>query len=541
MSALRGPRPAGGQPGFAAVAGNSISVAAWTGVSRVTGFARAAVVAAVLGPTFFGNLFQATNLLPNVTYEFLTGSLFASLLVPALVRHVDAGDRRATERLAGGFLGVATLAFAVLALAAVVAGPLVLRVLTLGVADPAVSAAQQRAGWPLLALLMPQVLLYGVAGAGVAVQNAHGRFALAAAAPALENLGVIATLGSSALVFGTGTSVHDVGAAQLVLLGGGTTAAVALHAAAQWWGARRVGVTLVPRAGWRDDEIRRVVRLVRPSLGYAGLSAARLLGILIVAGAVPGGVVAFGVAMQFFHLPVAIGARPVAAALLPRLARLAQAGQGQGFRDEWARGVGLSLFFTVPAALAYVVLAGPLARSVSFGEMAGPGGAGLVAVSLAALAAGVVGDANFVIGTQASYARLDARSPLRAMALGAGLAALGMAGALLFADGPALLFVLGLAVTVADLSSWLYLDRHLRARLPAGTVSLWPAAARALLAAAVMVVPAAALIRLLPGVPGVLAAVITGLVVFVAVQRAARSPELDALLAGFRQREGRRA
>lgn len=534
--------------GFARVAGNSISVAAWTAVSRVTGFARVAVIAAVLGPTFFGNLFQATNLLPNVTYEFLTGSLFASMLVPALVRHVDAGDRSATARLAGGFLGVATIGFAAIAVLAVALGPLVLRLLTLGVADPAVSAAQHRAGWPLLAMLMPQVVLYGVAGTGVAVQNAHGRFALAAAAPALENAGVIATLLAYWLAFGTGTDLGAVTLPALLLLGLGTTAAVGLHAGAQWWGARRVGVTLVPRAGWRDPQVRRVVRLVGPSLGYAGLSAVRMLGILVVAGSIPGGVVAFQMAMNFFHLPVAIGARPVAAALLPRLARLHREARARLFRDEWLRGVALSLFLTVPAAVAYVVLAEPLARGVSFGEMAGPGGVGLVAASLAALALGLVGDANFVVGTHASYARLDARAPLRAMVLRAALTLAGMAAALALAEGAAVLVVLGLTVTVADLASSAYLDARLRAALPRGDESLLPAAGRAVAGSALMVLPALALARALPGAIGgrlgptlaILAASAAGLAVFVAAQRAWRSPELEALLAGFRVGAGLR-
>ena len=71
-----------------------MTVAAWTIVSRVTGLARFAVIGAVLGPTFFGNTYQFTNSLPNlVYYGFLAGSLFSSLLVPALVRHIDAGEQ----------------------------------------------------------------------------------------------------------------------------------------------------------------------------------------------------------------------------------------------------------------------------------------------------------------------------------------------------------------------------------------------------------------------------------------------------------------
>ena len=102
--------------GAAAAAGDSITVAGWTVVSRVTGVIRFAVIGAVLGPTFFGNTYQFTNSLPNlVYYGFLAGSLFSSLLVPALVRHIDAGDSRASERVAGGFLGMTLAALLMLA------------------------------------------------------------------------------------------------------------------------------------------------------------------------------------------------------------------------------------------------------------------------------------------------------------------------------------------------------------------------------------------------------------------------------------------
>src|SRR5438067_1211264 len=89
-----------------AAARDSMTVAAWTIVSRATGVIKFAAIGAVLGPTFFGNTYQFTNSLPNlIYYGFLAGSLFSSLLVPALVSHIDAADRRSSERVAGGFLG----------------------------------------------------------------------------------------------------------------------------------------------------------------------------------------------------------------------------------------------------------------------------------------------------------------------------------------------------------------------------------------------------------------------------------------------------
>ena len=58
----------------------------------MTGFARVSVTAAVLGPTYFGNLFQATAVLPSAFYGLLMGTLISALLVPPLVRRVRSGS-----------------------------------------------------------------------------------------------------------------------------------------------------------------------------------------------------------------------------------------------------------------------------------------------------------------------------------------------------------------------------------------------------------------------------------------------------------------
>ena len=81
---------------------DSMSVAVWTTISRFSGVLRGIAIAAVLGATYFANTYQFTNSLPNlIFYGLLAGSLFSSLLVPALVRHIDAGDQKAAARVAG--------------------------------------------------------------------------------------------------------------------------------------------------------------------------------------------------------------------------------------------------------------------------------------------------------------------------------------------------------------------------------------------------------------------------------------------------------
>jgi putative peptidoglycan lipid II flippase len=529
---------------------NSMTVAAWVLISRITGFARVAVIGAVLGPTYLGNTFQAMNSLPNmIMYNLLLGELFVALLMPSLVRPVDARDRRRVEHVAGAFLGMVTVTFLVVAVLIIAVGPLLLRLLTLGVEDQAAAVAQRRVGLLLLVVVMPQVILYGLTATAIAIMNAHGRFVLASAAPALENLGVMATLGAYALHFGTGTSVESVTSAQALLLGLGATAAVGLHAAAQWWGAWRLGIRLFPRAGWRDPEVRELVRRAIPSVGYAGLKTVRLFAALVVANRVAGGVVAFQLAQMFLALAVALGVRAVATPLRPELARLYVDGKPQQFRDQLLRGMSFVHFLTIPAAVAYFVLAGQLAKAVSFGEMATGAGVVLVAWALAAQAPALLGDARFEIALEGSYARRDARSPFYCQALYTAIALAGMVVAFVLPSGVTVLVALGLAISAGSLVAGWDLWRRLVVTLPKNKERTMPATLRTSAAACLMAVPAYAVAIAVPtwaegrlaNLTGVVAASVVGMIVYTALQRMWRSPELNSLVTELRRTPSRPA
>lgn len=519
---------------------DSSIVAAWTLVSRVSGLARVVCVGAILGPTFLANVYQSTNALPNVVYELLTGSLFAAMLVPPLVRAMDAEDVRGAERIAGGFLGVALLGFLATAVAVVAAGPVVMSLLGVGITDTAVLADQRRIGVLLLALIMPQLLFYGLAGTAAAAQNARGRFALPAAAPALENLGIVATLLVFAGMGAMGREINEVTNVEIFVLGAGTTAAVALHAGAQWWGARRAGVTLVPRAGWRDPEVRRLLRSARPALGHSGLSAVLMLGWLVVASGVSGGVVAYAFALNFFHLVTALTARPVATVLLPAVSRLHHAGDRTGLRSELDRSLSLVASLAVPATCSLVALAGPLSWAVTFGAMATPRGERLVAVALAAVSVGLVAEAAFILFTATSYGQGRPSVPFHGMIVRAGVTVLGMLLTIGLVDGTGVLMGLGLSKAAGDICAAAYLAHRVLSTLPAGAGLLGPVVGRGLLVGATMgaagLAVALSVRASVAGAAGDVlaasAAAVTASLCFVVLHRVLRSPELMPVLSG---------
>ena len=523
--------------------GDSLSVAAWTIVSRCTGVLRGVTIAAVLGATYFANTYQFTNSLPNlVFYGLLAGSLFSSLLVPALVPHVDSGDREQAARTAGSLFGLALVGMLAIVPIVAVATPWLLRLGSLG-SDQSAAHAQAGVGVILVLLLLPQVPLYAVVGTSTAVMNAHRRFALAAAAPALENLGTIIVLGVVAVLYAKTAHQTQVPLSLLLLLGLGSTGAVLLHAGVQWWGASRTGIVLVPRAGWNDPEVRGVIRRAGPAAVQAALAATQLCALLVVANRLAGGVVAFQLATNFYFLPIAVGATPVALSLMPRLSRLTGPEHSRLFRDTYLRGLAFASFIVMPAATAYAVLATPIANAISFGSFHATGGVGLVSASLLGLAPGIMGETLFLVTTYACYARQDTTHPLRGMIIQTAVCAAVIA-AVASRHGPHLLTGLGLGMSIGSVTAALYLVHHLVSGLPRGEEPVLRPLLRTAACSAVMALPALATADaasgLLRGAAGrvlaMLAATVVGAAVYFAAQAGLRAPQMDWVLGALRSR-----
>jgi putative peptidoglycan lipid II flippase len=523
---------------------DSLSVAVWTLVSRFTGVVRGITIAAVLGATYFANTFQFTNSLPDlVFYGLLAGSMFSSLLVPALVGHIDSGDRPAAARTAGGLLGVAMLGMLAIVPAAAVATPWLLRLGSAGAANATAAGSQAHVGAVLVLLLLPQVPLYAIVGTATAVMNAYRRFALPAAAPALENLGTMAVLGVVAVLYTHVAAEQSVPLSLLLLLGLGTTGAVVLHASVQWWGAKRVGILLVPRSGWHDPQVRATIRRALPALAQAALAALLFGALSLAADHVPGGVVAFQLAANFYFLPIALAASPVALSLVPRLSRMTAPGQAGMFRDTYLRGLAFACFFAVPAATAYAVLARPIAGAIGFGAFGAAGGRDLIAEALRGLAPGIVGETLFLVSTYACYARKDTRHPLRGMVIQVVVCTTGI-GVVVNVRGLALLTGLGLAFSLGSAVAAWYLVRHLRRELPRnGQQTLLPFR-QTVICAAIMALPAWAAANFLAGrltsAPGRVATMLLvslgGAGIYFAAQAIMGAQQLEWLTGALRQR-----
>lgn len=447
-------------------------------LSRAFGGLRMVVIAAVLGTTYLGNAFQGANSVSNVLFELLAAGALSAVLVPTFVALLERGDQRRAEEVAGGVLGLALIALGAVTLAGVLAAPAIARVLTAGVADPAVAADQRELTTYLLRFFVPQVLLYAVGAVTTAVLHARGRFALTAIAPIGNTVVLVAAMVVFRRMAGEGPGL-DLSTGERLALALGGTLGVAAFVGVPTVGLRATGfrLRLRPRRALADPEVRRLLRLS----GWAALQHAGagilLAAALVSAGGVAGGVVAYQLATVVFLAPYGILSQPIHTAVLPRLAADVAAGDDEGLRRVLRWAADAMVVATLPVGVALAALARPVMEVLAFGEASRGDGPALLGAALAGLAVGVPVYGAFFLLTRAAYALGDSRTPALASLASAAMGA----GAMLAAtatDGAARMALVGGAHSLAYLVGAVWLGLALRPRTGRLLTArhLWPAA-----------------------------------------------------------------
>ena len=393
----------------ASVARSALGMGGATAVSRTFGFVRVLVIAAVLGTTFLGNTFQASNSVSNVLFELLAAGALSAVLVPTFVKLAEQGDDAEAERLAGGLLGRALVVLGPIVVLSMAAAPLIARVLSSGAPNAQVRTQQESLATFLLFFFIPQVLLYAFGAVATGLLYARRRFAITAIAPVGNTLVMVACLVAFRVVAGARPGL-DLTTGEKLLLAAAGTGGVIAFVGVLVVAARRAGFSLRPRLHRRDPALHDLVR--HSSWGVLlNANAGLLLAAAIIAGnGVAGGVVAYQVAFVFFLAPYAILAQPVHTAILPEPAIDAGRADLDGFARSLSWALDRIAVLVVPVSAALFALALPAMRVVSFGRAARTGPA-LIAAALGWLAIGLFSYSALLLFARAFYALGDSRTP----------------------------------------------------------------------------------------------------------------------------------
>jgi len=323
--------------------GSILSVGAWTLLSRITGFARDVVMAAVLGAGGLMDVFAVAFRLPNHFRAIFGEGAFNAAFVPAFTRIRTQDGTAAANLFQGRILSLLLISQVMVLLLALIFTPAVIRLLAPGFSvDPqkfALAVEVTRITFPYLTLITLVTLWSGAL-------NATGRFAVAAGAPILLNLSLLVFV-QLAFLFPTPAHAAGWGVFTAGILEAG------LLAAAAW----RAGVLVAPLKPTLSEDVRRFFKAFFPAvIGSAGVQIAMFADTILATLLPEGSASALYYADRIYQLPLGVIAIAAGTVLLPVMSKRIAAEDFAGAYDAQNRTLALTLLLAAPFWVATLVI-----------------------------------------------------------------------------------------------------------------------------------------------------------------------------------------
>lgn len=326
-------------------------VGAGTLASRVLGFGRDVVIAALFtrGQT---DAFAVALTIPNTLRQLLAEGAVSSAVVPVLSERLAKGGEAEGRAFFARARGVSLVALLVVSVLGVVfAGPLT----ELFAPGSHATPGQFERTSNLTRMMFPYIFFMGTAALGMAALNAKKKFAVAAFAPGLFNVALIGAAFLLRAPLAARGIDPSMALAVGVLLGG------ALQVLAQLPALRAIGFAGRPVFDFRDLHVREMFRRILPmtfGLGvyYVDMTLSRRFLSELGEGAQS----YFYWASRLCDFPQGVFVMALSTAALPSLATFAAKGDTDELAKTWAHGMRLSLFVAVPCSAALVALSEPI-------------------------------------------------------------------------------------------------------------------------------------------------------------------------------------
>lgn len=377
------------------------TIGGYTLLSRLLGFVRDVLFAAVLGAGPAADAFFVAFKFPNLFRRLFAEGAFAAAFVPMFAGFLATEGERPARRFAEDSFAVLLMVLMIFVCLIEIIMPWAMMLIAPGFrADPGKFAL----AIDLTRITLPYLLFISLVAMMGAVLNAYDKFAAAASAPVVLNVVLIgAALGWQ--VFG--------GAPARVLAWGIAVAGIMQFA---WLGIAlaRHGFHLSLRWPRLTPRVRRLLRLMLPVAFGAGIYQINVVVDVVIGSFLPSGSISYlYYADRINQLPLGVIGIAVATALLPLMSRQIRAGDEQLALDSQNRAIEFAALLTLPAACALVAAAAPIVSGLFGRGLFGPGAQGATALALAAYAVGLPAYILVKVLSTAFFAREDTATPVK--------------------------------------------------------------------------------------------------------------------------------
>ena len=379
-----------------------LSFSSMTMVSRVLGLVRDMAIQTTFGADAATDAFWVAFRIPNFMRRLFAEGSFSTAFVPVFTEvketrpHADL--KELVSRVSGTLGGVLLLVTAL----GLIFTPQVAWLFNLG---GGVTSAKFGLTVDLLRLTFPFLLFVSLTALAGGALNSFHKFAIPALTPVILNLCMIA----GALWLAPKLAVPIMG------LGWAILAAGILQLLFQLPSLRRLDLLTLPRWGWRHPDVRKVVKLMVPTLFGSSIAQINLLLDTVIASLLyVGSQTWLSQADRFLELPLGVFGIALGTVILPTLSRHHVNTDHDGFSKALDWGLRTTLLIVLPAMLGLMLLSQPLVATLfQYGRFTAFD-TRMAAMSVFGLSFGLPAFALVKILLPAFYARQDTRTPVRA-------------------------------------------------------------------------------------------------------------------------------
>lgn len=384
---------------------STAAFSAMTLLSRIAGFVRDMLQATLFGTGGAMSAFIVAYRIPNFLRRVFAEGSMAMAFVPVLNEIKQRGDKAALKDFVDHMAGALCAVVLVVCGIGVLLAPAITGLFAAGwIDEPAKFAMTTH----MLRITFPYLLFISMMSLAASVLNSFGKFALPAFTPVLHNLTLIAAM----LWLAPRFDVPPVGLAWGVLIAG------ALQLVLLWPALGRLGLRPRLKPGFRHPDVRRVAKLMLPTLFSSSVAQVNLLvGTAFAALLVDGSVDWLYYSDRLIEFPLGLFGVAIGTVILPHLSRRHAATDAEGYSAALDWGLRMALLAGVPAGLGLLLLADPITATVyNYGEFTAFD-TRMAAISLTLMSVGIPAFMLSKVLAPAFFARQDTRTPMRAAIL----------------------------------------------------------------------------------------------------------------------------
>lgn len=378
------------------------SFSGMTMISRVFGLLRDVVINSVFGANAATDAFWVAFRIPNFMRRLFAEGSFSTAFVPVFTEIKETRDHADLKALVARTAGTLGGILAVIVALGMLFAPQVTVLFSPGAVDEPQKFALTV---ELLRLTFPFLLFVSLTALAGGALNSFHRFGMPALTPVILNLCMI----GGALWLSP--RLHT----PILALGWAILAAGILQLLFQLPQLAQLDLLARPRWGWSHPDVRKVMRLMVPTLFGSSIAQVNLLLDTVIASLLfVGSQTWLSQADRFLELPLGVFGIALGTVILPTLSRHHVNTDREGFSKALDWGLRTTLMIAVPAMLGLMLLSVPLVATLFQHGHFTPFDTRMAALSVFGLSFGLPAYALVKVVLPAFYARQDTRTPVKA-------------------------------------------------------------------------------------------------------------------------------